>query len=268
VVDEVVELVEKTNKYAAVYGVGKLLQKHDLALRENTDKAYDLLDRLYKSVMSKINMQQYSVTDKDSTLGFFDVDGFKVNGGFSHDGKVEERKFVTTKCIHFDTATPFIANIYGPNENIKGGYPIVTETYKYLKDHQVSPQDLVINIPQNYNTAVRAEHYATLLESYSFSLKIDLSNDMLMMVLFNEIQYGVAHAATDPLKVDESKDCSRPIRHYEYQYAEEVHYDEWLTHYNLELSEVSDYDGTVDLSLNRYDLGANSIDRVLEIPVS
>lgn len=264
-INTIVELAEKSHKFTAVCGAGKLLAKHGLAIENNTDKVYDLYENIFKSVMSHINMEQYSVTDKASSLGVFDVDGYKVNGGFSHDGKVEERRFVTTKCIHFDTATPFIANIYGPNKNITGGYPIITETHKYLKDKNLQAKDIVINIPQNYNIAVRQEHYEELMKDYSFCLQKELDDDMLMIIMLNEIEFGVAHAATDPVKKDESLDCSRPIRHYEYQYEQEEHYDEWLDYYNLELSEVSDYDGTVDLSLNRYKLQTTVVENVVEI---
>ena len=46
-------------------------------------------------------------------------------------------------------------------------------------------------------------------------------------MLLNEIEFGVAHGATDPAKSRSDVPARRPIRHFEYRYADESHYAEW-----------------------------------------
>jgi hypothetical protein len=260
---DLAKLLEHENGYLVVCGARKLLERHGLTLEAGKEAVYALYERLFKTVMSHIDQSKYNVTKRDYTLNYMDVDGYGVNKNFSHDGKVSGREYVTTKCIHFDTATPFVANIYGPNRNIAGGYPVITEVQKYCRNKGVQPKDLVTNIPQNYNIAIKPEHYSELLSDYSFCLKLNFDNDMVMIMLSNEIEFGVAHGATDPSRVDASQISFRPIRHYEYQYHQEEHYAEWLAYYNVAQSVVSDYDGAVPLGLDYYRSG-NRISHVVQ----
>jgi hypothetical protein len=253
--EDLARLVEHENGYLAVCGARKLLERQGLTLEAGKEAVYALYEVLFKKVMSNIDLAKYNITSRDFTLAYMDVDGYSVNKNFSHDGKVAGREYVTTKCIHFDTATPFVANIYGPNRNIAGGYPVIAEVQKYCRNKGVRPKDLVTNIPQNYNIAIKQEYYSELVRDYSFCLKMNLENDMVMIMLSNEIEFGVAHGATDPSRVDANDVSFRPIRHYEYQYLQEEHYAEWLAYYNVAQSVVSDYDGTVPLALDYYRAG-------------
>jgi hypothetical protein len=258
------QLMTQENGFVAVYGVRKLLNGLGLDLKESRQMVYGLYEDIFRKAMQNIEFGRYNVTKRDSTLAYMDVDGFKNNKNFSHDNKVESREYSTTKCIHFDTATPFVANIYGPNENISGGYPVIADVPAYCKKNGVQPKDMVTNIPANYNVAIREEHYQELLSEYAFCLKVDLDTDMVMIMLSNEIEFGVAHGATDPRKRVDGQDSARPIRHYEYQYHEEDHYAEWLSYYAIAQSEIRNHDGTVNLALDYYKKG-NRINHVIEV---
>ncbi|AOI71760.1 hypothetical protein WI36_03585 [Burkholderia ubonensis] len=257
-------LMERDNGFVVVYGAGALLASRRLDLAEHRDLVYALYEDIFRKAMQHVEFARYNVTKRDFTLAYMDVDGYQNNKNFSHDGKVDGREYSTTKCIHFDTATPFVANVYGPNRNIEGGYPVIADVPAYCRDHGVAPRDMVTNIPANYNVAIREEHYQALLDDYSFCVKVNLDTDMVMVMLSNEVEFGVAHGATDPRRIVPGEASARPIRHYEYQYHAEEHYAEWLDYYGIAQSEIRDHDGTVNLSLDYYKKG-NRIHHVIEV---
>jgi hypothetical protein len=229
--------------YCVVHGTAKVLARHGLDLRADRVRGYELLESLFRSALAQIDLRPYSVTPREMKLNRMDVDGFNLNQSFSHDGQIASRAFMTAKCIHYDAATPFIANLYGPNTNVRDGLPLICDPRAYCRDRGIPPGSLVDNLPNNYNIAVKAEHYEALLYDYSFAYDLDLENDIVGVMLLNEIEYGVAHGATDPRPRVEGKPVERPIRHIEMQYGEEAHYDEWYAHYNLKLEPAADYAG-------------------------
>lgn len=237
--------------YCVLHGANKLFARHGLDVRADRDIAYNLYESLFRGALAQIDLTQYRVTHRPMSLGRMDVDGFNLNGGFSHDGKIAERQFMTAKCIHFDAATPFIANIYGPNDNIGSGLPLICDVQQYCRDRGLRPGQLVETIPNNYNVAVKREFYDDLLRDYSFAYDLDLSNDIIVVMLLNEIEFGFAHGATDPFRLDSSSFSRRPIRHIEQQYLEETHYQEWYDHYGLSFVPAKDYQGE-NLSLSYY----------------
>ncbi|WP_394826705.1 hypothetical protein [Pendulispora albinea] len=229
--------------FCVCHGTAKVLARHGLDVRADRVKGYELLESLFQSALALIDQRPFSVTPRSSSLNRMDVDGFNLNGGFSHDGQITARAFMTAKCIHFDAATPFIANIYGPNKNVKDGLPLICDVKRYCKDKGVSAASMVDNLPNNYNIALRSEYYEDLLYDYSFCYDLDLENDIIVVMLLNEIEYGVAHGATDPSPRVKGQPVERPIRHIELQYAEEHHYQEWYDYYKLKLTPAEDYKG-------------------------
>jgi hypothetical protein len=229
--------------YCVCHGTGKVLARHGLDTRADRQQGYELLESLFRSALAYVDMRPFSVTPRPMTLGHMDVDGYNLNQSFSHDGQIASRAFMTAKCIHFDAATPFIANIYGPNKNVKDGLPLICDTRRYCRDRGIKPANLVDNLPNNYNIAVKSEFYDDLLYDYSFAYDLDLENDIIVVMLLNEIEYGVAHGATDPGPRVAGQPVERPIRHIELQYGEEPHYDEWYAHYGLKLTPAKDYAG-------------------------
>lgn len=229
--------------YCVCHGTSKVLARHGLDLRADRKQGYELLESLFRSALGYIDMRPYSVTPRSMTLNHMDVDGYNLNRSFSHDGQIASRAFMTAKCIHFDAATPFIANIYGPNKNVRDGLPLICDARQYCRDRGLEPASLVDNLPNNYNIAVKPEFYNDLLYDYSFAYDLDLEHDIIVVMLLNEIAYGVAHGATDPGPRVEGQPVERPIRHIELQYGEEVHYDEWYAHYGLKLTPAKDYAG-------------------------
>ena len=248
----VAQLLTSGSGYCVLYGTNKILARHGLDVHADREKGYELLESIFKSAMQQIDMSRFSVTPRSMSFTKMDVDGYNLNESFSHDGNIASRAFMTSKCLHFDAATPFIGNIYGPNENIGGGHPVICDVRSFCHDRGVKARQLVENIPNNYNIAIKKEFYEDLKDNYSFGLHINLDTDIIIIILLNEIDFGIAHGATSPYKQLADKPARRPIRHFEYLYAEEDHYGEWYQHYDLPMLPASDYNGE-NLSLDYHE---------------
>jgi hypothetical protein len=249
--------------YCVCHGTHKVLARHGLDLRADRTQAYELLESLFRSALARIDMRPYAVTPREMTLGHMDVDGYNLNRSFSHDGQIAARAFMTAKCVHFDAATPFIANIYGPNKNVKDGLPLICDVRRFCRQKGLAPASIVDNLPNNYNIAVKTEFYEELLHEYSFSYDLDLENDIIVVMLLNEIEYGFAHGATDPQPRVPGEPVERPIRHIEQQYTNEVHYDEWYAHYGLKITPAHDYAGE-NLSMH-YGPGRRTFENIIPV---
>jgi hypothetical protein len=263
------ELVSGPNGFAVCYGVNKALASCGLDVSRAEDAAIgrEYLEQVYRSAAERIDPTKYSPVDRPySHIAKMDVDGYNKNTSFTpNSDHTASREFVTTKCVHFDAATPFIANIYGPTENISGGLPMICDTRRFCEDHGVDPRGLVENIPNNYNVAVKSEYAQTILDDYSIALDLDLSGDLAMIVLFNEVVGGVAHAATQPTLADPSKPARRPIRHIEYQFANADDLGAWYDYYGLTLTKATDHKDDAE-HVRRYNLGErNTRENVLTV---
>jgi NADPH2:quinone reductase len=262
--ERVARLLTEDAGYCVLYGTNKVLARHGLDVRADRAVAYELLESVFKSVMARIDMLRFSVTPRPMTFAKMDVDGYNLNQNFSHDGSIASRAFMTSKCLHFDAATPFIGNIYGPNENVAGGHPVICDVKRFCRERGIAARDLVEPIPNNYNIAIRREHYDELKDHYSFGLQLNLDTDIIIVMLLNEIDFGVAHGATNPWKADQDLPARRPICHFEYQYADEEHYGEWYSHYGLEMLPASDYAGE-NLSLEYHEPARHPFDRLIRV---
>jgi hypothetical protein len=263
-IETVAKLLSAGPGFCVAYGTAAVLARHGISIRQSQDVAHDLLESVFRGAMKLIAFEEFTVTPRPMTLAHMDVDGFNLNGDFSHDGSVQSRAFMTSKCIHFDAATPFIANTYGLNENIGGGHPLICDVRQYCLDKGVDAADLVEAIPNNYNVAIREAPYQELLDEYSVALDVDIDNDIVMIMLLNEIAYGVAHGATPPFKIDPAAECRRPIRHFEYQFGEEAHYVEWYGRYKVPMVQATDYAGE-NLSLDYHNSSPRPFDRLVRI---
>jgi hypothetical protein len=250
--------------FCVCYGTNKVLARHGLDIRADREQAYQLLESLFRSTLARIDVSKYSVTSRETTVEWMDFDGYNVNQSFSHDGQIAARSFVASRCIHFDAATPFIGNIYGPNENIAGGHPLICDTRQFCTDRGLDPKKIVTNLPNNYNIAIKDEYYDELLADYSFALQLDLDGDIAMLMLLNEVAYGVGHGATDPVKKVADQPARRPLRHQEMQYLAEEHYPEWYAAYGLQMLPAGDYAGE-NVSLDFYDR-ARPFDTLIPVP--
>jgi hypothetical protein len=262
--DKVASLMAEGPGFCVAYGSRGALAKHGLDIAENQEVAYGLLESVFRGAMKKIAFDRYAVVRQPMELAHMDVDGFNLNGDFSHDGNIESRAFMTSKCIHFDAATPFVANCYGLNENIAGGHPLLCDVRQYCRDKGIDPSEIVEPIPNNYNVAIREAAYEELKDNYSVALDVDIDTDMIVIMLLNEIAYGVAHGATEPYPKDPAKPSRRPIRHFEYQFGEEDHYTEWYDHYKVPMVEAHDYEGE-NLSLDYHQPASKPFDRFVSI---
>jgi hypothetical protein len=249
--------------YCVCYGTNKVLAKHGLDLQRDAETAYQLLESIFKGALARIDLQQFNVTPWAMTFAKMDVDGYNKNGGFSFDNKVPTREFMTSKCLHFDAATPFVGNIYGPNHNIVGGHPLICDVKRFCRDKGIAAGEMVENIPNNYNVVVKAEYYEELIRDYAFALKLNLDTDIVLIMLLNEVEFGVAHGATDPRKRVPDAEAKRPIRHFEFQYDKEEHYTAWYQHYHLQSLDAKDYHGE-NLSLDYYSRGT-AIETIINV---
>jgi hypothetical protein len=250
--------------FAVAYGSSGVLARHGLEVRSDRHKAYELLESVFRGAMDQIDFARFAVVDRPMKLAQMDVDGFNLNQDFSHDNQVASRAFMTSKCIHFDAATPFIANIYGPTDNIEGGHPVLSDVRSYCRDHGVEPSEVVDAIPNNYNVVVRKEHYEKIRSDYSAALEIDIETDIIIIMLLNEIAYGLAHGATPPAKRDSTKPARRPLRHFEYQFSDDQDYVTWYDHYRIPMVTAHDYAGE-NLSLDYYGPAQREFHRLVKI---
>ncbi len=273
---EEVELFEKIARqvsrgtgYAFCYGVNKLFEKNNLEFekKEHVATAYQLLENLFQKSMQELNIQDFSVVNAAyDHIGAMDVDGFNLNKGHTPNEHTEPRDFVTTKCLHFDGATPFIANIYGPNTNIYGGFPVIADTALFCRENNISPRCLVQNIPENYNVVIKEDYYYEILANYTAALLFDMRDDMIMSILFNEVSGGVAHGATRPQKIDINKVASRPIRHIEFQFSNPKNYKDWYEYYNLRLDKANNVeDEGKKLIIDYYSKTPKPIENIINV---
>lgn len=247
---EIARLIGAADGYAICYNMKGVLANNGMNIHNEADAEIGRLfyEDIFRKANDLINVSDHSAlkSAKYSHIAKMDADGFNPNVNFSpNSDHTETREFVTTKCIHFDAATPFVANLYGPNENISGGYPIVCDTKKFCADKGIDPKSLIENIPNNYNVAVRAEYYEEILSDYSFGIKLDFTDDLVMVALLNEVIGGVAHAATPPGKTNAEKAAKRPIRHIEYQFADAASLKLWYDFYGLDLEKATDQDDKI-----------------------
>lgn len=237
------ELVAKGAGLAVCHGLSTLLAKHGKDIHDETDAAAarDYLEAIFRSFTAQTDLAKHTplVMDYDQVASM-DVDGFNKNTSFTpNSDHTESREFLTTKCVHFDAATTFIANVYGPNTNIDGGRPIVCNTREYCVRTGVAPADLIELMPHSYNVAVKQEHVQAILADHAVVVDCDLLNDMIMVVLNNEVDGGLAHAGSTPRLIDSDKPGKRPLRHMELQFADGQNLNNWYRHYRLDMPEVN-----------------------------
>ncbi|WP_439677207.1 hypothetical protein [Embleya sp. MST-111070] len=238
-VDELVKLVAEGHGVAVCRGVARTLAAHGLDVHDEHHAAVarDYLESLFRAFGERVDVAAFSpVSIGYDRIAGMDVDGFNKNRHFTpNDDHTTAREFLTTKCVHFDAATPLIANIYGPNLNIAGGLPVICDTRAYLRDAEVSPADLIELMPHSFNVAVKEEHAERILADYAAAADVDLDADLVMIVLFNEVDGGLAHAGSAPRPVDAQQPSRRPIRHLEYQFPDADELAKWYAHYRLEV---------------------------------
>jgi len=243
-VDAVVRAVEHKHGFAVLHGAGTLLTARglDVHAEASAETARRYYEAIFRAAVARFDLSRYSpVKVAYDRIAKMDVDGYNTNKSFTpNSDHTESREFVTTKCVHFDAATPFIVNIYGPNQNITGGLPMICDTRTFCKDKGIDAKALIENIPNNYNVAVKAEYCEEILRRYSFALDVDLDDDVVAIVLFNEVIGGVAHAATTPDRADATHPARRPIRHIEFQVATTEDLKAWYDFYGLGLTKAVD----------------------------
>ncbi|MFK4102498.1 hypothetical protein ACI2L1_20925 [Streptomyces sp. NPDC019531] len=263
-VTRLVDLVADGAGLAVLRGASALLAKHGRDIRDEADAALvrDYFEAVFKEFSAEVDFSLHTpVVMGYDQVASMDVDGFNKNTRFTpNSDHTESREFLTTKCVHFDAATTFIGNVYGPYTNITGGLPIVSDTREFCRVSGVDPADLVELMPHSYNVAVKQEYTEAILADHSLALDVDLEADMVMVVLNNEVSGGLAHAGTTPRLTDPAKPGKRPLRHIELQFEDGENLDNWYRHYRLPLPEVHVTVPDVDTpDHDRYHLGVGAV---------
>lgn len=237
-----VELVADGEGLAVCHGADALLSAHGLDIHREADAAVarDYLEAIFRAFVAAIDLAKHTpVAMGYDQVASMDVDGFNKNTSFTpNSDHTVSREFLTTKCVHFDAATTFIGNVYGPNTNITGGKPIVCDTREFCRLNDVDPADLVELMPHSYNVAVKQEYTDRILAEHSVAVDVDLLGDMVMVVLDNEVSGGLAHAGSTPRLADPAKPGRRPLRHIELQFEDGENLNTWYRHYRLDMPEV------------------------------
>lgn len=238
----VAELVAEGDGLALCTGVAGLLASHGLDISVEADAAIgrDYLESVFRDFAASADVASHTpVVMGYDQVAAMDVDGFNKNTSFTpNSDHTESREFLTTKCVHFDAATTFIGNVYGPNTNINGGQPIVCNTRDFLAQSGIAPGELIELMPHSYNVAVKEEYAQAILTDHAASVDIDLSKDMVMVVLNNEVDGGLAHAGSAPSLADPAKPGKRPLRHIELQFEDGSNLGTWYEHYGLDMPQV------------------------------
>ncbi|MET9426902.1 hypothetical protein [Streptomyces sp. NPDC003036] len=243
-ITRVVDLVADGEGLAVCHGVRALLARHGMDIHDEAHAAAarDYLEALFRAFTAEVDLTKHTPVPMGyDQVASMDVDGFNKNTSFTpNSDHTESREFLTTKCVHFDAATTFIGNVYGPNTNITGGRPIVCDTREFCRRNGVDPADLVELMPHSYNVAVKQEYADAILADHALAVAVDvdLSDDMAMVVLDNEVSGGLAHAGTAPTLTDPAKPGKRPLRHIELQFSDGRNLNTWYAHYRLPMPEV------------------------------
>jgi hypothetical protein len=227
---------------AVCHGTGALLARHGMDLHRESDAGAgrDYLESVFRAFAAAVDVAQHSpVVMGYDRVASMDVDGYNKNTRFTPNADhTESREFLTTKCVHFDAATPFIGNVYGPNTNITGGLPIVCDAREFCASNGIDPADLLELMPHSYNVAVKEEYADRILRDHSAAVDIDLRDDVILVVLNNEVAGGLAHAGSAPELADPAKPGRRPLRHIEFQFPDGECLRQWYRHYRLDVPVV------------------------------
>lgn len=238
-----INLVADGAGLAVCSGAGVLLARHGMDIHREADAAAgrDYLESIFRAFAAEVDVAKHSpVVMGYDRVASMDVDGYNKNTHFTPNADhTESREFLTTKCVHFDAATPFIGNIYGPNANITGGLPIVCDTREFCASNDIDPADLLELMPHSYNVAVKLEYADRILGGYSVAVDVDLLDDMVLVVLNNEVAGGLAHAGSVPELADPAKPGKRPLRHIEFQFPDSEFLNTWYRHYRLDFPVVN-----------------------------
>lgn len=227
---------------ALCYGADSLLARHGMDIHREPDAAVarDYLESVFRAFAAEVDIAKHSpVVMGYDRVASMDVDGYNKNTHFTPNADhTESREFLTTKCVHFDAATPFIGNVYGPYTNITGGLPIICDTREFCASNGIDPADLLELMPHSYNVAVKQEYADRILADYSVAVNVNLLDDMILVVLNNEVAGGLAHAGTTPELADPGKPGKRPLRHIEFQFPDSEFLNTWYRHYRLDIPVV------------------------------
>ncbi|WP_069166876.1 hypothetical protein [Nocardia altamirensis] len=223
-------------------GARALLAKHGMSVHREADATAvrDYFQAIFSAFVAAVDLSKHTpVVMNYQKVSGVDLDGFNKNVGFTVNAEhTQSREFLSTKCVHFDSATTFIGNVYGPNTNITGGLPIICDTRAYCRAKGLDPADLVELMPHSYNVAVKQEFAEEIIAEHAATVDVDLVDDMIMVVLDNEVADGLAHAGSAPRLTDPSKPGKRPLRHIELQFDDDENLKNWFSHYRLALPEV------------------------------
>lgn len=184
--------------------------------RELCDQAFERLCERYPDELNPSGLPLEPIE--------FDLDGYGINVNFMGDGI----DFRANQQAHFDIVEPLGSNLYGPNVNIRGGWPVFCDGRAYCRDRGLDIREILDKVPASRNLTFRLPHYRALLEDYSVAYQVDMTDDTPFTVFVNRVEEaGLLHGATEVAKADPGTDAQRPIRHYAWDNVSPAAADRW-----------------------------------------
>lgn len=154
----------------------------------------------------------------------FLLDGYGVNVNFMGYGL----DFRANQQAHFDIVEPLGSNLYGPNVNVRGGWPVFCDGRAYCRDHGLDIRDILDKVPASRNLTFQLPHYRTLMEDYAVAYQLDMAEDTPFTVFVNRVEeVGLLHGATEVEPIDADADVERPIWHYAWDNVTSEAADGW-----------------------------------------
>jgi hypothetical protein len=144
--------------------------------RELCDQAFERLCERYPDELNPSGLPLEPIE--------FDLDGYGINVNFMGDGI----DFRANQQAHFDIVEPLGSNLYGPNVNIRGGWPVFCDGRAYCRDRGLDIREILDKVPASRNLTFRLPHYRALLEDYSVAYQVDMTDDTPFTVFVNRVE--------------------------------------------------------------------------------
>lgn len=218
--------------FSVLYGLLPIYMNNNIGFNDAVIMAKGFFKNTFYIVTQNLSKKYpESINPFSVKLGYhyYDLEGYGANKDFQpYDFLKPREAFHTIKCIHFDSAESIISNIYGPNKNIKGGFPVLADVRSYCKHYNVNIRDILTRMENDEPVTMKNPHYDIILKNYTIAFDLDMENDVPCVIVFNEpITGGIAHAAMPVDKFSQTEEASRPLHHMTFAYDQSEDVERW-----------------------------------------
>jgi hypothetical protein len=228
-IQQVVSLLwasDEPSRFALIYnGVPTLMAAANLQFKDAVLALRRFRGSLCDAVFEQLTFQFPNIVNPE----YFqlkpieaELDGWNINVNNNAPGSY------STKQLHFDVIEPLGSNLYGPNYNLSGGFPVFADLRAYCAANDLDIRDVLQKIPGERVLTVGSDHYADVLDNFSVGFAVDMVNDTPISIVLNRVvEAGVMHGATLCTKIAPNANAIRPILHYEYCDLTKAAADAW-----------------------------------------